>query len=259
MDLQLTGKHALITGASKGIGLSIALALAREGCSVCLVSRSANALTEAALLVRNQGNGHVETLTIDLGSPGAVSRIVAAQPNIDILVNNAGDIPGGALEEVDEAAWRAGWDVKVYGYINLSRAYLSRLRQHGGVILNIIGAAGEMLDPNYIAGAVGNAALMAFTRSLGSTSLDQGFRVLGINPGPVMTGRQQRILRSRAARRLGSEDRWIELEAGLPASRSATVEEIADTAAMLCSPLCGYMSGTVVTIDGGLSQRRSIV
>lgn len=258
MDMKLKGRRVLVTGGSKGIGLAIARWLAREGCSICLVARSSDELAQAAEALRTETGKTIEVLALDLGTPGGAERIARTHPDIDILVNNAGDIPGGSLTEVTEQAWRAAWDVKVFGYINLARAYLPLMKPRGGVILNIIGAAGEMLDASYIAGSVGNAALIAFTRSLGSTSADHGVRVLGINPGPVMTDRQLRILKKRAGQRLDDESRWPELEAKLPLGRSATVDEIAATAVLLCSPLSAYTSGAVLTIDGGLSQRRSI-
>jgi NAD(P)-dependent dehydrogenase (short-subunit alcohol dehydrogenase family) len=258
MDLGLNGRHALVTGASKGIGYGIARELAREGASVCLVARSADDLAAAASRLREETGMRIDVLAIDLSAPGAADRVVAAQPAIDILVNNAGDIPGGTLEEVDEATWRRGWDLKVFGTINLTRAYLPRMRMCKGVVLNIIGIAGEMVDAAYIAGSCGNAALVTFTKALGSTSIESGVRVVGINPGPVMTDRQMRILRKRAGGRLGDAERWPELEAKMPGGRSATVDEIAATAALLCSPRSSYTSGAVFNIDGGISQRHSI-
>lgn len=259
MDMELQGRRVLVTGGSKGIGLGIAQRFAQEGAHVCLVARSQDELDAAAQQIRSSCAVEVTTLAVDLSARDAVEKIVRAQPEIDILVNNAGDIPGGSLEDVSEEAWRHSWDVKVFGYINLSRAYLpSMKRQRAGVMLNIIGVAGEMLDANYIAGSVGNAALMAFTRSLGSTSLDFGVRVLGINPGPVRTDRVLRILKKRAAQRLGDENRAGELEANFPLGRGAEVDEIAASAVLLCSPLSAYTSGSILTIDGGLSCRRSI-
>ena len=104
--------------------------------------------------------------------------------DIDILVNNAGDIPGGSIDKIDEATWRHAWELKVFGYINLTRAIYAQMKARGhGVIVNDIGAAGEKFDANYICGSAGNAALMAFTRALGGKSLADNIRVVGINPG----------------------------------------------------------------------------
>lgn len=115
-------------------------------------------------------------------------------------MNNAGAIPCGTLWDVDEEAWRNGWELKVFGYINLTRAVYTQMRARGsGVILNNIGNGGQNFDFNYIAGSTGNAALMAFTCALGGCSLEDGIRVIGVNPGPVATERIAKVLRSHAA------------------------------------------------------------
>lgn len=259
MDLQLKGQKALVTGGSKGIGLAIAKQLSQEGCDVVLVARSKESLESAAAGISSATSGRVEVMAVDLGDRGAGAKIAQAHPDLDILVNNAGDIPGGTIEQLADEVVRASWDVKVFGYWDLCRQYFPLMKaRRRGVILNVIGVAGEMLDAGYLAGSVGNAALIAFTKALGSTSIEHGVRVVGINPGPVSTDRFVRILQKRAAQRLGSADRWRELEAGMPAGRAAVVDEIAATAALLCSPLSSYTSGTLFNIDGGLSNRRSI-
>jgi NAD(P)-dependent dehydrogenase (short-subunit alcohol dehydrogenase family) len=259
MDLQIKNLTALVTGGSKGIGEAIARRLAMEGCNVVLVARSQAELEAAARRVRAEGGGTVSVLSADLGAPGAIAAVAQAWPHIDILVNNAGDIPGGTLEDLTDAAVRDAWGVKVFGYMDLCRHYLPAMKQRGGgVILNVIGVAGEMVDAGYVAGSAGNAALIAMTKAIGSTSLDAGVRVLGINPGPVATERLTKILRKRAAARLGDAERWRELAARFPGGRAAHADEIAVMAALLCSPLSGYTSGTVVNIDGGLSNRHSI-
>jgi NAD(P)-dependent dehydrogenase (short-subunit alcohol dehydrogenase family) len=259
MDLGIQGKRALVTGGSKGIGFAIARRLALEGCEVVLVARSATELEAAAGKLHAESGSKVSVLSTDLADREAAARIAAAHPAIDILVNNAGAIPTGTVEQVDADTWRQAWDVKVYGTIDLCRHYLPRMRERrSGVILNIIGAAGEMFDPNYIAGGVGNAALVAFTKTLGSNSLEHGVRVLGINPGPVLTERLLASMRKRAAERLGDPERWREIAARMPSGRAAEVEEIAASAALLCSPLSAYTTGSILTIDGGISKRVSI-
>jgi 3-oxoacyl-[acyl-carrier protein] reductase len=258
MDMQLAGRKVLVTGASRGIGAGIARAFAREGCDIVLVARSQPALDDCARAIEAETGRSVQTAALSLAERGAAQDLAARFPDIDILVNNAGAIPAGSLQELEEQAWRDSWDLKVFGYIDLSRAYLPRLRARpdGGVVVNIIGAAGDMLDPAYIAGSVGNAALIAFTRAVGSTSLEQNVRMVGINPGPVATDRHERILRKRALAQFGDGDRWRELLVSLPLGRAARVEEIAAMAVMLASPLSAYTSGAVVSIDAGLTWRR---
>ena len=129
----------------------------------------------------------------------------------------------------------------------------------GGVIINNIGNAGEVFDSRYIAGTSGNASLMAFTRALGGRSLDDKIRVVGINPGPVNTERIYALLRNRAKTQLGDEKRYAELLKHYPLGRPAHVREITDLIVFLVSYRAGYISGTVITVDGGISSRSSII
>jgi NAD(P)-dependent dehydrogenase (short-subunit alcohol dehydrogenase family) len=135
----------------------------------------------------------------------AIEAIVDFSGDADILVNNAGDIPHGTLQAVDAAQWRKSWDLKVYGYIDLSRALYEPMRVRGaGVIVNVIGmAGGEMNVPGYIAGTAGNAALHAFTRALGTLSPNDGIRVVGIHPGAIATDHGPAVRASGGARGSG--------------------------------------------------------
>lgn len=259
MDMKLAGKRALITGASQGIGEGLAKAFASEGCHLALTARSADKLETLAASLRAAHGVRVAVLALDMTGPSAIADIVAFADDADILVNNAGAIPGGTLWEIDEDAWRKGWELKVFGYINLTRAMYAQMKARGaGVILNNIGNGGQNFDFNYIAGSTGNAALMAFTCALGGRSLEDGIRVVGVNPGPVATERIGKVLRSHAARLLGDEARLGELMAGYPLGRAATVEEVADLFVYLASPRSAYTSGTIVTVDGGITSKRSV-
>lgn len=254
MDLKLAGRTALITGASKGIGLGIAQWFAKEGVNLCLVARSGDLLQKHAEDLRRSAQTNVQTLAVDMADPAAREQVFSTFPDVDIVVNNAGAVPGGSIDQVDEKAWRAGWDLKVYGYIGMTRLYVARMKEkRRGVILNIIGAGGEKLTYSYIAGSAGNASLMAFTRAMGGTTPSFGVRVLGINPGPVMTERQEYLARQRA-KTAGDESKWRETYKNMPFGRPATVDEVAATAVFLCSDLSSYTSGTIVTIDGGMTH-----
>ena len=260
MDLNLRGKKALVTGASKGIGRATAQVLAAEGCDLVLVARTAGDLEQARDAIRAQHNVAVTAVPLDLSNGDAARGLARDFPEIDILVNNAGAIPGGNIEEIDEARWRQAWDLKIFGYINLCRAYLGLMKQRRrGVIVNIIGSAGERLDAAYIAGSMGNASLMAFTRALGGAAPDFGVRVVGINPGPVATDRLVTLLKKRAQDRLGDAERWQELTKPMAFGRPGKPEEIAAMAAFLASDLSAYTTGTIVTIDGGAANRGNVM
>ncbi len=252
MDLQLAGKRALITGGSKGIGQATAEILAGEGCHLVLVARDPAALEAAAAAIRDKRQVSVRTIAADLSTDDAVRRVAAEAGEIDILVNNAGAIPPGTVTAVDDATWRRAWDLKVFGYISMCRVvYAAMAARRDGVIVNVIGAAGESLPSNYIAGAAGNASLMAFTRALGRAAPSDNLRVVGINPGPVATARLEMLNRSRAREQFGDPERWRELFAKMPFGRAAHPEEIGNAVAFLASPRSGYTSGTILTIDGG--------
>jgi NAD(P)-dependent dehydrogenase (short-subunit alcohol dehydrogenase family) len=244
MDLHLKGKRVLVTGGSKGIGRACAEAFAAEGAQVLIASR--NPGSEARFVSK----------AIDLSQRGAPEQLAEWAGDLDVLVNNAGAIPGGDLLKVEEQTWRSAWDLKVFGYINLTRQVYGRMKhKRRGVIVNVIGNAGEKLDAAYIAGSTANAGLMAFTRALGGASHADGIRVVGINPGPIATDRLKSLYRQRAETLLGSADRYEELFKNMSFGRPGTPEEIANAVLFLASERSGYTSGCILSIDGGLAAR----
>ncbi len=256
MDLGLKGKKAVVTGGSKGIGYAVAAAFLAEGAAVHLIARSADGLADAARRLGAEHPGRITTAAFDLGRPEAVAAAVESAGDFDILVNNAGAIPPGGIDDVDDPTWRAAWDLKVLGYINMTRAAYRHMRDKGsGVIVNVIGIAGEATDVNYLAGTSGNAALIQFTKAIGCNSIDSGVRIVGVNPGAVATDRVMRLMRGRAEREHGDPEQWQGYMKNLPLQRPATPEEVADPIVFLASPRSGYISGTILTIDGGKTSR----
>jgi NAD(P)-dependent dehydrogenase (short-subunit alcohol dehydrogenase family) len=254
MDLHLRGKRVLITGASKGIGAAAAESFAEEGCHLRLAARSGDQLKAVAERLRSAHQIDAATHVVDLRNAADVARLVKEADDVDILVNNAGDIPGGAIDKIDEPTWRHAWELKVFGYVNITRAIYAQMKARGGgVIINDIGVAGEKYDANYICGSTGNAALMSFTRALGSKSLADNIRVVGINPGPVGTDRHITLLKTRARNQYGDESRYKEFQKGLPLGRPAHAREIGDLMAFLASDRSAYTSGVIFTVDGGIA------
>ena len=217
-----------------------------------LAARSGDQLKALAERLRSTHQIDATAHVVDLRKAEDIARLAKDAADIDILVNNAGDIPGGSIDKIDEATWRHAWELKVFGYINLTRAIYAQMKARGhGVIVNDIGAAGEKFDANYICGSAGNAALMAFTRALGGKSLADNIRVVGINPGPVGTDRHVTLLKTRAKHQFGDENRYKEFQKGLPLGRPAHAREIGDLMAFLASDRSGYTSGVIFTVDGG--------
>lgn len=259
MNIDLGGKHVLVTGASKGIGLALARTLAAEGCNLHLAARDMERLGHVRdTLAKEFPDIEVRIYQADLSLPEDQKRLAQQCDFVDILVNNAGSAPAGDLAHTTDEVWRNAWDLKVYGYIMLTRYLFGAMQKRGsGVIANVIGYAGDRLQSKYIIGSTGNAALMAFTRSLGSQSTEFGVRVVGVNPSLTATERGQTMLKAWSEDKYGTPDRWKEFEAslGLPFGRMATVNEIADVVTFLVSPRASYISGAVLNVDGGAAYR----
>ena len=254
MDLQLSAKHVLVTGASKGIGLAIAHAFAAEGARLTLVSRGEDALEQARGEIAATGAVAPEIMACDLSTDAGRDALFAAHPNPDVLINNAGAIKAGRLSDLSMEDWRTGWDLKVFGYIHLCKLYADPMMARGaGTIINIIGMGGRAVRPNYICGAAGNAALIGFTSALGAETPEHNVRVFGINPSPTLTDRMTTMFKTRAAEELGDAEKWEELvnPDAFPFGRPKHPDEVAALAAMLASPRVQYLSGTVVDMDGG--------
>ncbi len=259
MDLELSGKRVMVTGSSKGIGLAVADSFLAEGVGeMHLVARSKDTLEAAKADLQTRHGGEITVHALDLSQSSSIDQLAAIAQDVDILVNNAGAIPGGTLADVDEASWREAWDLKVFGYINMTRAFFDVMsKRKSGVIVNVIGMAGERPDFSYIAGTAGNASLMAFTKGVGSRSIDHGVRVLAVNPGLTETDRVKTLMTKKAEAELGDGSRWREFFQNIPLSRPATSAEVADVVVFLASVRANYMSGVVVPVDGGWGVRNS--
>jgi NAD(P)-dependent dehydrogenase (short-subunit alcohol dehydrogenase family) len=253
MDLNLKGKSVLITGASRGIGYAIAEAMAAEGCHLHLAARDEARLRALAERLTQEHGVKIAVHRRDLSLTPEVESLGKACQDVDILVNNAGDIPTGTLETIDSAAWRKSWDLKVFGYVDLTRIIYPRMCARGsGVIVNIVGAAFKRPNPHYVAGCMANIALDMFTQCIGGESMRKGVRVVAVHPGPTTSDRHLAHVKERAQRELGDADRWQELHAKMPGGRAATVKEVAETVAFLASDRSSFTSGGSVIIDGGL-------
>ena len=259
MDLELAGKTVLITGGSKGIGKAIAAQMAEEGCNLHLASRTVVDLEATRDEINTKYGAQVTIHPGDLSDSSLMRKLAVDTAGIDILINNAGAIPSGSVEMVNEDTWRNAWDLKVFGYINLIREVYPAMCVRGdGVILNVIGAAGERPVASYLAGSMGNASLMAMTLALGAEAPHKGVRVLAVNPGLIETDRMVTLGEAQAMEKYGDKTRWREMLSNLPEGRAGSVEEVADVVTFLASPRASWVSGTVLTIDAGVTKRAGV-
>jgi 3-oxoacyl-[acyl-carrier protein] reductase len=262
MDLNLTGKKALITGASRGIGFAVAKCLAGEGALVRIAARPGERIEKAAAALREAGAKDFAAYGLDLEKTEKRAELVERCGDVDILVNCAGVIPRQTIEEMSEEAWRQSWELKLFGSIDLTRRYYARMKeQRRGVIINVIGSAGLRPDYAFAAGSVANSALMSLTSALGGVSPDFNVRIVGVNPGSVRTERTLDRLKLVAKQRFNDESRWVELEQETlkrqPFGQTQKPEQIAAVIAFLASDHAKYITGSTITVDGGASSRSS--
>jgi NAD(P)-dependent dehydrogenase (short-subunit alcohol dehydrogenase family) len=257
MELNLDRKVAIVTGGSKGIGRATALGFLAEGASVFACARGQAALDETVAAAGHAAHERIDTIAADLTDASAIKRVVARClerfGRIDILINNAGSARPGPFMELSDEAWLADWTLKFFGYVRLAREVLAPMRRAGsGVIINIIGAAALNPRASYTIGGAANAALNHFTKALAEEAAPQ-VRVVGINPGPILT---ERLLKMRASLApAGSEQSPDEAFRGMtPLERVGQPEEVADLILFLASPRAGFIHGANITIDGGLTK-----
>lgn len=251
MDLGLYGKHVLVTGGSKGIGLACARVFVSEGARLTITSRSAGNLEHARTSL-----GDVLALAADLSDAGAAAGVVATCERevgpIDVLVNCAGAARRRPPDELDPAAYRLAMEAKYLPYVNTMDPVVKRMAAHGrGVIVNVIGNGGKVASPIHLAGGAANAALMLVTAGLAAAYARRGVRVVGVNPALTNTERVAEGLRADAVM-LGitEQEALRRSEERIGMGRMAEPEEIAQVVAFLASDRASYVSGTTVTLDG---------
>jgi NAD(P)-dependent dehydrogenase (short-subunit alcohol dehydrogenase family) len=264
MDLGLTGRVAVITGASKGIGYACAEVLLQEGAKVAICAREQGRLDEAVAALREQSGGDVIGVRADMGKREDARRFMETAFDrfgaIHILINCAGSSPGGLLEDLTEEHWFGSLNLKFMGYVRAMTEAIPYLRRNGGWgrIVNVIGNDG--VKPSYweLTAGAANAADINVTLSLAEQYGKEGITVNAVNPGPVATDRWDGLEKAFARDKGVSQERAHELAVrSIPLGRICTAREVADVVVFLASERASFVNGGLLTIDG--AQRKGIM
>jgi NAD(P)-dependent dehydrogenase (short-subunit alcohol dehydrogenase family) len=260
MDFGLRGKVAIVTGSSDGIGFATAYALAREGARVVLCARREVTLIEARDRIAKETGAELFAVRCDVQQLPDVQRLVGDTIGrfgaIDILVNNAGSAPSVQFSDVDDAKWHQMLEGKLLNYIRVTREVVPHMQKTGwGRIISIAGTAGWQPSNTAMAVGLNNAAVINWTKSMSLQYAADGILVTAIAPGSIETPRQVRNRQREADIRRVSLDELLKARAReIPLQRLGRPEEVAAVVAFLASEQAAYITGTCVTVDGGVTR-----
>lgn len=254
----LSGKTAIITGASRGIGRAIAMRLAGAGARAILSARDRDALQQVVSQIQAAG-GEASSIPLDLRILDAPSRLadfaLRTFGSIDIVVNNAGATRRGDFLRLTEEDWADGFALKFFGAVRLTRAAWPHLKASSGSLINISGIGGRTPEAEFTIGGSVNAALISFTKAMAAAGVRDGIQVNVINPGAVRSDRYEQRLAAIAAERgvdFASAERLFILEHQL--TRIGEPEDIAALVAFVAGPEGRFLHGAMVDMDGGATK-----
>jgi len=257
MDLAMTGKTAIVTGASEGIGKAITQVLAREGVDVAICARRKEPLEATAAEIAKATGRKIHAFTADLTKAADAENFIKqahkALGRIDILVNNAGSAPGGVIEHLSEDDWASALQLKFMGYVRCMKHVLPiMVQQKKGRVVNLIGNDGVKVSYWEVAPGAANAAGQNLTKSLASQYGKHNISFCAVNPGPVRTERWTGLVKAMARdMNLSFAEADKLAPSSIPLGRIAECDEVANLVAYLASDLAFFVNGTMIEIDGG--------
>ncbi len=257
MDLNLTGKIALVVASSKGLGKAIATQLVAEGCEVMLTSRDAEQLEITQREFQARAKGRVECYPCDITNSEDIQALVAATRKrlgaIEILINNAGGPPGGGFEQQDDAAWQAAFELNLLSYVRLIREVLPDLKQSGGRIINVTSSSIKQPIPGLILSNAFRMGILGLSKSLADELAPYNILVNSVAPGRVATDRTAYLDQLKADKQGISKQQVVEESLrNIPLQRYGDPEEFAKVVCFLASGVSSYVTGSTIMVDGGM-------
>ena len=259
MDLNLNGRHALITGSTRGIGLATAMELTSMGASVVINGCSQQTVDQAIASISNKAtNAKLTGFAADLSTAEGCQSMIEAVPDLDILVNNIGIYEAKNFEHISDEDWEAMFTVNVMSGVRLSRYYLPYLlKKDWGRIVFISSESGIFIPQEMIHYGFSKAAQLAIARGMSELTTGTNITVNSVLPGPTWVEMQKVRLRKRAEKTGATVEDMKKhtFEERRPTSllkRYATSEEVASMIAYVCSPASSATNGAALRVDGGI-------
>ena len=258
MDLQLAGKYALVTGASRGLGYATARGLALEGCKVAINSRNASNILAAAEKLSNETGMEILALPGDVADPSVPERLVpqavSAFGGLDLLVTNSGGPPAGGFEQFDDLAWQNAVELNFLSHVRLIRAALPYLKKSSAAsVLTITSYSVKQPIPNLVLSNSVRAATVGLTKSLALELGHLGIRFNSILPAWTETERVYDLMEHRARQKGTTVESEIANQSRDSVfNRMGTPQEFANAAVFLLSPAAGYRTVVMLSVDGGI-------